>query len=49
MIHWQDGSWYEGQWKADKSNGKGTMYHKAGNKYVGDWLNGMAHGYGVFS
>jgi len=30
-------------------NCSGTIIHSGGNKYVGEWRNGKAHGYGTFS
>jgi hypothetical protein len=32
-----------------KENGKGTMTFRSKNKYVGDFVNGMQEGTGVFA
>ena len=34
-----DGDVYDGEWKNDKANGKGTYIHVNGAKYEGDWEN----------
>ena len=39
---------YEGDWKNDQKNGKGTYYWPNGDKYSGDWLNGHRTGNGVY-
>ena len=31
-----DGDVYDGEWKNDKANGKGTYVHVNGSKYEGD-------------
>ena len=36
LIH-SDGDVYEGEWRDDKAEGKGTYLHMDGSTYVGDW------------
>lgn len=36
---WVDGRQYEGFWKNNKMNGKGTFIWSDGRKYVGDYVN----------
>lgn len=38
---------YKGGFKGGKMHGKGTFLWANGDKYVGEWLNDMAHGMGV--
>lgn len=38
---------YEGQFKAGKPDGNGTMDYGEGNKYQGEWKNGVEHGSGL--
>jgi len=45
---WQDGSIYEGWWKANKANGRGRLIHAECDIYEGEWLNDKAHGYGEY-
>lgn len=35
MVH-ADGDVYDGEWKNDKANGKGTYVHVNGAKYEGE-------------
>lgn len=44
----KDGGRYFGQFKNDCFNGRGALNQSDGCIYWGDWLNGQAHGYGVF-
>jgi hypothetical protein len=37
---------YEGEFKNDQIDGKGTFVYADGSKYTGDCLNGEQHGYG---
>ena len=39
---------YEGQWKEDKSCGKGKLIHADGDMYEGDWEDDKANGKGVY-
>ena len=48
-----DGSRYEGQWRNNKPHGIGTNFWGpntkwAGEKYSGDWVDGVRTGYGVY-
>ncbi len=37
-----DGSFYDGEWKRDKSNGKGRLISANGNYYEGDWVDNLS-------
>ena len=37
---------YEGYWKEDKADGKGTLTYIHGDKYVGDWVAAKKQGQG---
>lgn len=39
---------YEGQFVAKKAHGKGTMRWNQGDKYEGDWKEGLRHGKGEY-
>jgi hypothetical protein len=39
-----DGIVYEGDWKRDKPEERGTQRGPDGAKYVGDWVNGLREG-----
>jgi hypothetical protein len=39
---------YEGDWKNDKSCGKGKLIHGDGDMYEGDWDEDRANGKGVY-
>ena len=39
---------YEGQFKAKKAHGKGMMKWKEGDKYDGEWVEGLRHGHGTY-
>lgn len=41
------GNVYEGGWKRNKRNGKGTMWWTDGTEYSGDWVNNKQEGYGT--
>ncbi len=36
-MTWPDGFKYEGEWKDDQRNGKGTLTSNNGVRYVGQW------------
>ena len=40
---------YEGEFKMDKREGKGTMYYVNGDKYEGDWKNDKFEGKGLYN
>ncbi|CAF1218516.1 unnamed protein product [Rotaria sordida] len=42
------GNRYEGEWKDGKKHGKGKMDYANGYKYIGDWVEDVATGEGVF-
>ena len=43
---WENGEYYQGQWKNDKNHGKGIIYYKNGNiKYEGEFVNNNYEGY----
>ena len=44
---YNDGAWYEGEFKEGKWNGNGTYCWPDGGKYVGQFLNGSMHGEGI--
>lgn len=39
---------YEGDFRAGKKDGNGTMVLPNGNKYIGQWENDCKHGIGVW-
>ena len=40
-FYWSEkGDKYVGQYKNDTRNGKGVLYWKAGDRYIGDWVDG---------
>jgi len=43
---WSNGAYYEGAWKNNYQNGKGTMKWATGEIYIGDWVMGVQAGYG---
>jgi hypothetical protein len=45
---WKNGSKYEGSWKNDRKEGKGTFVWNDGCKYEGDWKNDVRDGKGTF-
>ena len=47
-VYSLDGSNYKGEWKSDAEGGKGVKVWKNGDKYEGEWLYGVRHGYGTF-
>ena len=43
-----DGAFYQGQFRNDKINGKGILYYKVGHPaYDGMWVDGAFHGQGT--
>ncbi|CAF4929612.1 unnamed protein product [Rotaria sp. Silwood1] len=44
-----NGERYEGQFKDNNFNGKGTYYYANGNQYTGDWVDDKKSGKGVFT
>ena len=48
IMFWQDGTKYEGQFKADYSNGYGRKLFANGEHYLGHFAHDKANGQGVF-
>ena len=47
-LIFEDGAFYEGEFKDDKMHGKGVLFYSPGHPaYEGDWSNDMFHGKGV--
>jgi len=46
VIEFDGGERYEGSWRGETMNGKGTYYYSSGNVYEGYWKDGAKHGYG---
>ena len=46
-MYYISGDKYEGEFKNDRPNGKGTYTYKNGRKYVGDIVNTLAEGNGI--
>ena len=44
----KDGTQYEGQWKNEKSHGKGHIDLANGDKYTGDWVKDKYNGKGIY-
>lgn len=46
-LYYQDGGYYEGEWKNGKMNGFAKLYYQSGDiAYEGYWLNDKLHGKG---
>ncbi len=39
---------YEGEFRAKKAHGKGLMKWREGDKYDGEWAEGLRHGQGTY-
>ncbi len=48
IQYWTDNAHYQGEWKYNKAEGKGTFWHAEGDVYSGDFKNDMANGYGEY-
>jgi len=46
VIEFDGGERYEGSWRGETMNGKGTYYYSSGNVYEGQWKDGAKHGHG---
>lgn len=46
---WDNGSFYDGQWKDNQQHGKGTFTWSNQNSYTGQWENNCRSGYGVMT
>ena len=48
IFKYNNGNYYEGEFKCDSRHGKGTFYNKSlGQKYVCNWANDLKHGKGT--
>ncbi|MFO1372863.1 MAG: protein kinase [Candidatus Competibacteraceae bacterium] len=48
-YHYPDGNQYSGQFRNAKMHGEGTyLYTNRGEKYVGEWRNGVINGQGTY-
>lgn len=48
MYYYPSGNYFEGEWKNDKKEGRGTMnWTDIREKYVGQWRNNYQEGWGV--
>lgn len=48
ISHYDDGSYYEGEWHGGKRSGHGRMFFKDGTFYEGQWYNDKFDGVGLF-
>jgi len=46
IKNWNDGRFYQGQFKNNKRHGYGIYHYNNGQKYLGTWANGKRHGFG---
>ena len=46
---YSNGDKYKEVGKKNKFNGRGTFLWESGDKYVGNWLNGLKQGRGIFT
>ena len=46
---WENGSRYDGFWKAGMACGHGRLIHAEGDVYEGEWARDKANGFGVYS
>ena len=47
-LQFNNGNKYEGDFKNDKPDGKGTHHYNNGERYEGAWSNGECNGNGVY-
>ena len=45
-MKYTTGEKYDGEWKEDVKEGKGSYESPVEGKYYGDWVNNMKHGLG---
>ena len=46
-FYYQDGAYFDGEWKDDKMHGWGRLYYENGQiAYEGYWVNDEFHGHG---
>jgi len=46
ILHAEDGTFYSGQWAANRRNGHGAFFWEGG-VFEGEWVDGRAHGSGT--
>jgi len=46
-MHYNEHSWYEGDWVNNSRHGWGVRRYNSGNVYEGQWLNDKRHGDGT--
>ena len=46
---WDDGNKYVGEWKNNKTHGKGTKTFSDGGEYIGEYKNNKQHGQGTMT
>ena len=47
-FFYQDGGFYDGDWRANKMEGFGVLYYQSNRKaYEGQWVNDQFHGQGT--
>jgi hypothetical protein len=49
VAHYRDGSRYEGEWRANKREGQGTLFSASGDTYVGAWFADLQNGFGTLT
>lgn len=47
VMTFNDGSYYDGQWKANKRHGLGTFQYASGSSYHGEYKENKKNGFGV--
>jgi hypothetical protein len=48
VYTWNDGTRYEGNFRAGKRDGEGVYYYASGAKYIGSQSNDGRHGWGIY-
>jgi hypothetical protein len=48
-MRYENGSVYEGDYKADKKEGHGSFIHCNGDRYDGEWRDGKYEGRGMYT
>lgn len=46
-MHFDDGTFYEGEFKSDNRHGFGRCWFHNGDYYEGYWVKNKQHGYGM--
>lgn len=47
-FSWFDGTSYEGEWKNNQIDGRGTITYANGDKYTGEFSNSLKNGTGIY-